>query len=783
MLELAGRGACFAAVPDQRNIHDHRRLTPSARPLLAHLAGIGARRTEIFEEHTIFEATTTFFVYDRAASAASARRAASVGPGVLLDDDEFQRGARGLPPPGGDSGASSRRVSILVGAGEDEDEQRGRGREGRQGLRSFSAMPISAVPSRLHSPDRSSGFHGHGHVSSHGGSSSSGSSPAAVETQAARLKLEAHESYKRGPSPAYTPVADPRLHAHSSAASISGGEPSAPPAVTTTTTDGPNGANSVLSPIMSADPSPYQSRSSSQPEDAAAAAAAAAAGGERRPIRPSMPMHVASSTADSSSSAQSSTEDLAHAGADDGGDETPDSPSRAPTPTPNGSPTQTVNGDHAPSQAPAPPSSTVVERAAAVLAASGTPSASAPASPIGQHGVLAHQLSAASSHPSSIRSRHSLSLEHGPAGSATSSVLNSPAPRAHPPLPPTTTSTAARAAPPPSGSDDLSALPPSARSSSSQRRPSRDGSPFGAPHPPLPPQPKRTESRSRASRFNFAGVTSALRSMSQDIKDRVGHSSSAASLAGASSSSTAAGRTGSHSGGHASTSSLAEPPASAAASGFGGSGTGGFGPSSTNGSGQDEYVPSFGRGGAASAPASAGGARGRRASPDRAPTSGKTSRSASRSRGRTAGLKVLNPASSLFSDGGGSADGDGDDADGGPHWKEFKKGTYHYPISFTIPSTTPPTIHADFGHVAYKLKAVVYRSGALTANLFEEKEVRMVACPGEDDTDESENVLVERQWEDQLRYLVALSGKSFPIGGSMCVPLARPALTRDPHPT
>lgn len=43
----------------------------------------------------------------------------------------------------------------------------------------------------------------------------------------------------------------------------------------------------------------------------------------------------------------------------------------------------------------------------------------------------------------------------------------------------------------------------------------------------------------------------------------------------------------------------------------------------------------------------------------------------------------------------------------------------------------------------------------------------MVACPGVDDMDETENIIVERQWEEQLRYLVALSGKSFPIGGQM----------------
>lgn len=92
---------------------------------------------------------------------------------------------------------------------------------------------------------------------------------------------------------------------------------------------------------------------------------------------------------------------------------------------------------------------------------------------------------------------------------------------------------------------------------------------------------------------------------------------------------------------------------------------------------------------------------------------------------------------------------------------------YNYPISFPIPSTTPPTIHAEFGSVVYRLKATVVRVGALTPNLVDDTEVTMIATPQEDDMEESENVIVERQWEEQMRYQIALSGKAFPIGGTM----------------
>jgi hypothetical protein len=94
-------------------------------------------------------------------------------------------------------------------------------------------------------------------------------------------------------------------------------------------------------------------------------------------------------------------------------------------------------------------------------------------------------------------------------------------------------------------------------------------------------------------------------------------------------------------------------------------------------------------------------------------------------------------------------------------------GIYNYPISFPIPVSAPPTIHAEFGHVTYRLRATVVRVGALTPNLSEEVEVIMIASPQEDDTEETENVIVERQWEEQMRYQIALGGKAFPIGGNM----------------
>ncbi|KAF8622692.1 hypothetical protein AX15_006791 [Amanita polypyramis BW_CC] len=103
------------------------------------------------------------------------------------------------------------------------------------------------------------------------------------------------------------------------------------------------------------------------------------------------------------------------------------------------------------------------------------------------------------------------------------------------------------------------------------------------------------------------------------------------------------------------------------------------------------------------------------------------------------------------------------------NWKEFKKGTYTYPISISIPGHCPPTLHCDYGGVTWRLKAVVHRPGAFKSKLMAIREVITVACPIEDDTENTENIIVERHWDQQLQYLISVSGRSFYIGGTMPV--------------
>ncbi|THH33044.1 hypothetical protein EUX98_g1120 [Antrodiella citrinella] len=107
----------------------------------------------------------------------------------------------------------------------------------------------------------------------------------------------------------------------------------------------------------------------------------------------------------------------------------------------------------------------------------------------------------------------------------------------------------------------------------------------------------------------------------------------------------------------------------------------------------------------------------------------------------------------------------------GDGWKEFKPGVYTYPISFTIPSTSPPTLGCDFGSVVWRLKAHAHRPGILTTKLSAGQEVTVVAAPDEDDTEDTENVIIERQWDNQMQYLLTISGRSFPIGGTIPIVL------------
>ncbi|KAI9441621.1 hypothetical protein H4582DRAFT_1933824 [Lactarius indigo] len=110
--------------------------------------------------------------------------------------------------------------------------------------------------------------------------------------------------------------------------------------------------------------------------------------------------------------------------------------------------------------------------------------------------------------------------------------------------------------------------------------------------------------------------------------------------------------------------------------------------------------------------------------------------------------------------------------DGGDGWQEFKKGLYTFPISFSIPSSVPPTISCDFGSVTWRLKANVHRPGTFTPKLSASREVILVTSPSDDFGEDAEGFAIERIWEDQMQYMLSASGRMFPIGDTIPITLS-----------
>ena len=80
-------------------------------------------------------------------------------------------------------------------------------------------------------------------------------------------------------------------------------------------------------------------------------------------------------------------------------------------------------------------------------------------------------------------------------------------------------------------------------------------------------------------------------------------------------------------------------------------------------------------------------------------------------------------------------------------------------------------MQCNYGSVCWRLKARVHRPGALTPKLSASHEVIVVASPSENDRDDTDNVTIERFWEDQMQYMLTVSGRVFPIGGTVPITL------------
>lgn len=103
--------------------------------------------------------------------------------------------------------------------------------------------------------------------------------------------------------------------------------------------------------------------------------------------------------------------------------------------------------------------------------------------------------------------------------------------------------------------------------------------------------------------------------------------------------------------------------------------------------------------------------------------------------------------------------------DHGEGWKEFREGTYTYPIVFPLPPHLPPTYKLPWASLSYTLRAVVHRPGAFTSKMTCTKPFVVIAAPAVSTSEGGGNsgdpgpVSVERVWEGRLGYAIELSGR------------------------
>ncbi|KAG6381964.1 hypothetical protein JVT61DRAFT_592 [Boletus reticuloceps] len=129
----------------------------------------------------------------------------------------------------------------------------------------------------------------------------------------------------------------------------------------------------------------------------------------------------------------------------------------------------------------------------------------------------------------------------------------------------------------------------------------------------------------------------------------------------------------------------------------------------------------------------------------------------------THGVKHVLPQIGVFEPS--AAGGQGDQS--GDGWAVFPEGTYTYPLFFTIPNNSPPTMKADNGSLVWNIKAEVKRPGTFHWNMTAQKEVVVICVPKDDDSEDVEGIDLQQQWEGQLQYRIQLAGRSVPIGGKI----------------
>jgi len=157
-------------------------------------------------------------------------------------------------------------------------------------------------------------------------------------------------------------------------------------------------------------------------------------------------------------------------------------------------------------------------------------------------------------------------------------------------------------------------------------------------------------------------------------------------------------------------------------------------------------------------------------------------------RGRSLGRKDKGPIARLSEALGIDMNDDDKTIEDDPDWKELKpgeptpldltpgayqnEGNYNYPVSFMVPSDVPTSIEAELSSVRYKLRATVHRPGTFSTKITAATDVEVVSAPAEEDVEDGESIVVERQWDTELRYVVSIGSRNFPHGSDVSTRLS-----------
>lgn len=89
----------------------------------------------------------------------------------------------------------------------------------------------------------------------------------------------------------------------------------------------------------------------------------------------------------------------------------------------------------------------------------------------------------------------------------------------------------------------------------------------------------------------------------------------------------------------------------------------------------------------------------------------------------------------------------------------FVPGDYVYNFEHPLQALTPELISVNFGRVWYSLEATVERVGTFKLNLVARLPVEVVRIPSDSSVEQNEPIVIEREWEDQLRYEIVVGSK------------------------